>query len=91
MLSLINVGASFPVSAVTSTNTEDDPLLFKKFCTPCHGLPSPESHAPGEWRSIIFRMQNHRLKRGYKPLNENEIELLVNYLDQQASKQGNNK
>jgi len=54
-------------------------------------VPNPNSHTASEWRSVIFRMQAHRQKRGLKILNAQEIDSLLQYLGEHTNKKVENK
>ena len=58
--------------------------IFESFCADCHAPPRIKSHKPKEWRNIVERMQNHRLKKAYHLLNEEEKEVLLTYLKKHA-------
>jgi len=58
------------------------PALLKKYCSQCHGPPTAKNRQSGHWKNVILRMQNHRLKRGFKLLSEIEINALILYLNQ---------
>jgi len=77
---------SFSASA-----TEINSTLLTKYCSYCHGVPNPNSHTAREWRSVIFRMQTHRQKRGLKLLNAQEIDSLLQYLGEHTNKKAENK
>jgi len=66
--------------------TTQDKLILKKYCSQCHGAPNPDSHTPREWRSVMYRMQTHRQKRGFKKLNNKEFELVLRYLSERTNK-----
>ncbi len=71
--------------------TDQEPqgrALLKKFCSQCHGPPSPSSHAPGEWKNIVLRMHNHRTMKGYEAMSPLQIEQLTAYLDENAKGSG---
>jgi len=59
--------------------------VFKKFCSSCHGLPSPTVHKADEWPNVIERMQTHRVKNAYLPLSNDEKKELINYLQENAA------
>jgi len=59
--------------------------LLKEFCSACHGAPRPASHKADEWQNIVLRMQNHRIKKAYKPLSETEMQDLVSYLQKHSA------
>ena len=54
--------------------------IYKKFCSACHAPPRIASHKADEWLNIVGRMQLHRIKNAYNPLNESEKDVLVAYL-----------
>jgi len=59
--------------------------VFGKFCGDCHAPPRIKSHKPDEWRNIINRMQNHRLKKAYHLLSDSEVETLLAYLKKHST------
>jgi len=61
-------------------------VLYEKFCDACHLPPRIDSHKPDEWLNIVNRMQTHRIKKAYNPLNEQEKKTLVLYLKKHAAK-----
>ncbi len=61
-------------------------VLYEKFCDACHAPPRIASHKPDEWLNIVDRMQTHRIKKAYNPLNEQEKKTLVLYLKKHAAK-----
>ena len=54
--------------------------VFTSFCGNCHAPPRIKSHKADEWRNIVERMQNHRLKKAYHLLTDSEKETLLTYL-----------
>lgn len=60
--------------------------IFKKFCSACHAPPRISSHKADEWIHIVERMQTHRIKKAYNPLNESEQDILVAYLKKHSAK-----
>ena len=59
--------------------------IFKKFCGNCHAPPRIKSHKADEWRNVVERMQNHRLKKAYSLLNDSEKETLLSYLQKHSA------
>ena len=83
------------LSACESTSVEERKLpepesegakIFKKFCSACHAPPRISSHKADEWLNIVERMQTHRVKKAYNPLNESEQNILVTYLKKHSAK-----
>lgn len=58
--------------------------VFTKFCSNCHAPPRIKSHKADEWANVIERMQNHRLKKAYHVLNDDEKETLLVYLQKHS-------
>lgn len=56
----------------------------RKYCTGCHGAPSPTAHTAPEWPNVLYRMQRNREKRGLNPIPKSEFELIGNYLRENA-------
>lgn len=59
--------------------------ILDEHCSYCHVPPKPSAHPSDEWHNIVFRMQKHRLKRGLKKLNDDEFQMVVTYLEREAS------
>ena len=92
---LVLGGLIFFLSACESTSVEERKLpepesegakIFKKFCSACHAPPRISSHKADEWLNIVVRMQTHRIKKAYSPLNELEQDILVTYLKKHSTK-----
>ncbi|MDH3325217.1 MAG: hypothetical protein OEM38_00705 [Gammaproteobacteria bacterium] len=58
--------------------------VFDSFCSNCHAPPRIKSHKADEWRNIVERMQNHRLKKAYHLLTDSEKETLLTYLEKHS-------
>jgi len=58
--------------------------IFEKFCGNCHAPPRIKSHKADEWANIVERMQNHRLKKAYHLLNDEEKQTLLLYLQKHS-------
>lgn len=58
--------------------------LLQDFCSNCHAPPNPVVHAADEWPNVIFRMQERRRMEGYKLLTDDEMTVLVEYLQRNA-------
>jgi len=83
------------ISACENTKVEKQKLpdpssegakIFEKFCSACHAPPRISSHKADEWLNIVERMQTHRIKKAYNPLNESEKDILVTYLKKHSVK-----
>lgn len=70
--------------ASISINSKPKSIL-DKFCADCHAPPDPAVHKADEWKNVVFRMQNHRIKRAYGELTEEEFSSVVKYLTDRAS------
>lgn len=47
----------------TSTGAQ----LVSRYCSQCHGIPSPASHAAAEWEGTLRRMVMHMERGGHMP------------------------
>ncbi len=67
--------------------------LLNTYCTQCHNLPGPDRHTAAEWREVTSKMfmlmevtnQFGALKGKLKIMQEPQQEILLAYLEQQAS------
>lgn len=55
-------------------------VLYKQRCGQCHGAPAPSLHTADYWPSVLFRMQNRMAQKGVRPLSEEELRVLTEYL-----------
>jgi len=66
-----------------------DPLssgakIFIEFCTACHGYPNPAVHKAEEWRNVVSRMNTRRIKRALGEIPQQQMEVLIQYLESNA-------
>ena len=66
--------------------SSDGAKILKEYCSACHGYPSPGLHVSGEWRHVVQRMQQHRIKKAYDAINQQDIDTLIAYLDKYSRK-----
>jgi len=59
--------------------------LLMEYCSECHAPPKPATHLKGEWKNVIFRMQNHRLMESMTTLSDEQMTTLVEYMDKHAA------
>lgn len=55
-------------------------VLMKQACGNCHGVPSPDTHSAEHWPGVVHRMNNRRLMKAYDPLDEQQLQTLIDYL-----------
>jgi len=65
--------------------------LVTKYCTQCHGLPSPKQHSAAGWPTTVARMNTRMqwMSRNNSPMNveapsEEELTTLTSYLEKHA-------
>jgi len=75
---------------IFAVSDKDGKSLLKKYCSQCHGPPRAKRRKPGHWNSTLVRMQNLRMKRGYKIIPKTEIIQLRKYLDQETAHDNTN-
>lgn len=54
--------------------------LMKQNCGDCHGVPAPDTHTADHWPGVVHRMNNRRLMKAYDPMNEQQLQILIDYL-----------
>jgi hypothetical protein len=59
-------------------------LLVEK-CSTCHGAPLPSSRPANLWPGIVNRMQDHMRQQGYQTLNNEQLGVLMDYLQKHSS------
>jgi cytochrome c5 len=55
-------------------------LLLTKHCGLCHGAPAPSVHTAEHWPGVLYRMQNRMAQKGIRPLSDDELNTLRDYL-----------
>lgn len=65
------------------TNTVGYQVL-KDSCAQCHAAPLPNSRLAKQWPAIVHRMQTHRLKKAYEPIDKVKLQHLISYLQRNA-------
>lgn len=58
--------------------------LLLEFCSDCHAHPHPSKHVKGEWKSIVWRMNDNRTTDGLVSLTDEQTKTLIDYLDKYA-------
>lgn len=58
--------------------------LLMDRCSHCHAPPQPAVHGADEWPGVVYRMQNHMVRRGYETFDEAERKTLLDYLGEHA-------
>ena len=67
-------------------NTETAKLYVEK-CGSCHAAPLPTIHSKKQWFGVVQRMQFRMTNKAIKPLNEQELETIIGYLEKHAPKE----
>ena len=79
------------VSQVPQYPEVDSPsaqLLLAK-CSGCHAAPHPRVHSAAMWPSVVHRMQMQIQLRAMAPLTDDEMTMLIDYLQANAGAEGN--
>ena len=74
-------------TAPTLTNAEETSLAKETFmtrCALCHQLPEPTMLSPRQWQAILITMQTRMQQAGIPVLTQQETDLILAYLSQQA-------
>lgn len=58
--------------------------LIQKWCSECHAAPRPSAHPRGDWRSIVLRMQQHRITKGLAAIAEEDLRKITHYYQTHA-------
>lgn len=77
------VSTTAPIKALPEPDSMGAKLL-KQYCTNCHGAPQPGVHKKNEWRNVVYRMNVRRLKRALGTIPDNEVDILVNYMEKHS-------
>jgi len=72
------------VEEAGSDRSADSKSLFEGRCQMCHQLPEPGMLKPKQWRLILGTMQQRMQQAGVPPLTEDETEMVLEYLAEQA-------
>jgi mono/diheme cytochrome c family protein len=59
--------------------------LFQTKCTGCHIAPQPNAHTEPAWFRVVHRMQMRMKERGVMPLNQTELDDVLDYLQRHAA------
>jgi cytochrome c5 len=59
-------------------------MLLKQRCGQCHGVPAPSVHTADHWPGVLYRMQNRMGQKGVRPLTDDELRTLTDYLRKYA-------
>lgn len=62
--------------------------LLHRYCSSCHGAPQPSAHTAAQWPNVVARMEQHRVLRGFGPMDPHDLERLIDYLQHNASEAG---
>lgn len=65
------------------SGTETVELYLNK-CGSCHAAPLPSIHTKKQWFGVVQRMQFRMTNKAIKPLNQRELEIIVDYLEKHA-------
>ena len=81
------------LAAAASVNAADLPdpqspgaTLVISYCSQCHGLPNAASHSAQEWPSVVARMQNWRITKGFGEIPPKDVAPLTDYLKRHAGR-----
>jgi len=58
--------------------------MMQKYCASCHAPPSTTVHTAEEWPNVIYRMQERRRMEAYELMSDEEVAVLVGYLQRNA-------
>ena len=78
-----NPSASLTVSDYPESDSETVKLYLEK-CGSCHAAPLPSIHNKKQWFGVVQRMQFRMTNKAIKPLNQQELALIVDYLQKHA-------
>ncbi len=62
--------------------------LYQEKCARCHNAPQPHAYTAPVWPAILQRMQMRMQTKGATPLNENELNEVLGYLQRHAAPMG---
>ena len=60
--------------------------LYLAKCSGCHAAPLPNIHNTRQWFSVVQRMQMRMTNKAIQPLNEQEMAIVLQYLEKHARK-----
>lgn len=72
--------------SVLAGEQEEGQAIFKARCGLCHQHPDPGMLKPEQWRILLDTKQKLMFKAGMTPLNNEEYNSLLEYLQQNAKK-----
>ena len=72
--------------AVSGESVPKPKTVLDRFCADCHAPPEPSVHKADEWANVVFRMNNHRVKRAFGELSAQDYDAIVLYLSERAPK-----
>ena len=83
------LSACQPVSTEVTAPAIIDPesagaKVLVAYCSDCHAPPRPASHVADEWPGVVYRMQEERRMTGYPLMKDDDMDILVAYLQQHA-------
>jgi cytochrome c5 len=58
----------------------EDAAFYGAKCSACHVTPSPSAHTAAEWPEVVGRMQANAALQDVRPLNEEEMQRIITYL-----------
>lgn len=61
--------------------------LYLEKCGSCHAAPLPAIHSEKQWFGVVQRMQFRMTNKAIKPLNDQELAIIVEYLQKHATKE----
>lgn len=72
--------SSMPGGDAVAQDAQDPHALVSMYCSGCHAPPRPQARGPGQWRAVVTRMQEHRVRAGRAPIPAEKIDLIITYL-----------
>ena len=61
--------------------------LYLEKCGDCHAAPLPSIHSEKQWFGVVQRMQLRMTNKAIKPLNQQELAIVIDYLRKHATKE----
>lgn len=83
------MGDSFPPGVRRADLPEPESRgadLLERYCTTCHGLPSPELHTADEWPGVVERMRGNMEQLGRPVIPSEAMMTVVRYLQAHAAR-----
>lgn len=95
LLSFLMVGLIIVLAACGQSNVPAQPIQYPDMgsvrtnvyiakCSQCHAAPLPTSHRANIWPSVVRRMQMRMVEKSVQPLDPQEQQMVIDYLQQYA-------